>query len=74
MFVPFGRTDGPADMTKLLFAFLNVANAPKSEGKLQYCSVLKAGAKTFKNMAVLSRQECGLAIQRPPHTQHCTVV
>jgi len=31
------RTDGQTDMTKLMVAFRNSANAPKNHGKLQLC-------------------------------------
>ena len=54
LFVPCGRTDGrthwQTDMTKLIVAFLNIPNAPKSEGKYAYCSTLNVGAKNSKKL------------------------
>jgi hypothetical protein len=35
--VPLGRTDGQSDMTKLIFAFRNLANAPKNTRNCERC-------------------------------------
>jgi len=45
-------------MTKLIVAFLNITNAPKSEGKYEYCSALNAGRKVKQ-----SRYRPGVALR-----------
>jgi hypothetical protein len=41
--VPYGRTDGWADMTELTFAFRNFANAPTNDGPSAIASLSRAG-------------------------------
>ena len=45
-----GRAHGQRDMMKIILAFLNITNAPKSEGKYEYCSALNVGAKYSKKL------------------------
>jgi hypothetical protein len=37
-------------MTTLIVAFLNLTNAPKSEGKYEYCSALNVGAENSRKL------------------------
>ena len=64
-FVPRRRMDGHTDTTSLIVAFLNITNAPKSEGKYDYCSTLNVGKYTSVPLQAWSDPEGSRRLRFP---------